>query len=139
MVLSLLIAGLWASSIPFHWGWTWRGDFPYRQVDVYGGAVIAYGAYVPGNTEGWHVWRRTPEDYRYGSTGHIWRPYFVYYASNDFLRIVIPFWIPFLLTTVPAAILWLRDRATPSHCCQTCAYDLTGNTSGVCPECGNRI
>jgi hypothetical protein len=23
--------------------------------------------------------------------------------------------------------------------CQTCAYDLTGNTSGVCPECGASI
>ena len=23
--------------------------------------------------------------------------------------------------------------------CRTCAYDLTGNESGVCPECGERI
>ena len=26
---------------------------------------------------------------------------------------------------------------TPSHC--RCGYDLTGNVSGVCPECGERI
>ncbi len=23
--------------------------------------------------------------------------------------------------------------------CEHCGYDLTGNTSGVCPECGERI
>ena len=23
--------------------------------------------------------------------------------------------------------------------CRRCGYDLTGNTSGVCPECGERI
>jgi rubrerythrin len=23
--------------------------------------------------------------------------------------------------------------------CKQCAYDLTGNTSGICPECGNPI
>ena len=23
--------------------------------------------------------------------------------------------------------------------CQSCGYDLTGNVSGVCPECGNKV
>lgn len=26
----------------------------------------------------------------------------------------------------------------PWSCCRTCGYDLTGNTSGVCPECGRK-
>ncbi|MBP7745280.1 MAG: hypothetical protein KA383_04055 [Phycisphaerae bacterium] len=39
--------------------------------------------------------------------------------------------------------LWAFSRAwrlpiTPGKC-PTCDYDLTGNTSGVCPECGTRI
>lgn len=29
----------------------------------------------------------------------------------------------------------LRDRIPPGHCKQ-CGYNLTGNTSGICPECG---
>ena len=29
----------------------------------------------------------------------------------------------------------LFRRQQPGHCVR-CAYDLTGNTSGVCPECG---
>jgi hypothetical protein len=30
-----------------------------------------------------------------------------------------------------------RDRAGDTHC-KKCGYDLTGNTSGVCPECGTQ-
>jgi len=31
-----------------------------------------------------------------------------------------------------------RRLIPPSHC-RECGYDLTGNLSGVCPECGVRI
>ena len=31
-----------------------------------------------------------------------------------------------------------RHRYPPGHC-QSCGYDLTGNVSGVCPECGTEI
>ncbi|HWE93601.1 MAG TPA: hypothetical protein VG269_06460 [Tepidisphaeraceae bacterium] len=24
-------------------------------------------------------------------------------------------------------------------CCQSCGYDLTGNVSGTCPECGTKV
>ncbi|GEM_PF-2991238 len=27
-------------------------------------------------------------------------------------------------------------HARPLHCCEQCEYDLRGNTTGVCPECG---
>jgi hypothetical protein len=49
---------------------------------------------------------------------------------------VIPLWILFLIAALPPSLLWLLDRRIPPHCCQHCGYDLTGNTSGVCPECG---
>jgi len=51
--------------------------------------------------------------------------------------LILPLWIPFLLVAVPTSIWFRRDRRRiPPHCCQRCGYDLTGNTSGVCPECG---
>ncbi len=31
------------------------------------------------------------------------------------------------------------DRRFPTGECQRCGYDLTGNVSGVCPECGTPI
>ena len=56
-------------------------------------------------------------------------------------RIVyIPLWLPFVLVAIPTAILWWRDRRRiPLGHCQHCGYDLTGNVSGVCPECGTEI
>src|SRR4029077_8067454 len=52
--------------------------------------------------------------------------------------LTIPLWLPFLVIATPTALLWYRDRRRriPAGHCQKCAYDLTGNVSGVCPECG---
>ncbi len=54
----------------------------------------------------------------------------VWGASSMFFAIVIG---------VPTACLWLVDRRRPlpGHC--PCGYDLTGNVSGVCPECGRKL
>ncbi len=45
---------------------------------------------------------------------------------------------PIVLTVILfTALLWWRDwRKHPPGHCPRCGYDLTGNVSGVCPECG---
>ncbi len=51
----------------------------------------------------------------------------------------LPLWLVLALLAPPTALLWYRDRChryPPGHCRQ-CGYNLTGNVSGVCPECGN--
>ena len=48
----------------------------------------------------------------------------------------LPLWMIFVVVATPTAILWDRDRRPPAGHCQTCGYDLTGNVSGKCPECG---
>ena len=56
----------------------------------------------------------------------------------------LPYWMLVALATVLpiryALGVWrcgtLRRRCTRRGACQQCSYDLTGNTSGVCPECG---
>src|SRR5262245_28797653 len=50
--------------------------------------------------------------------------------------IYIPLWIPFLLLALPAALLWRHDRRRRAFGACTCGYNLTGNVSGRCPECG---
>ena len=55
------------------------------------------------------------------------------------VTVFVAFWIPLALVGVPTAFLWYRDRRPPPGRCQQCGYDLTGNVSGVCPECGATI
>lgn len=55
------------------------------------------------------------------------------------LVIFLPLWVPLVLVGVPSAILWWSDRRTPKGHCRSCDYDLTGNVSGICPECGTPV
>lgn len=59
------------------------------------------------------------------------------YRDVDFYMF-IPFWCPLVVLLVPTLILFRRVRAKPPGCCRSCGYDLTGNTTGTCPECGAR-
>jgi hypothetical protein len=46
----------------------------------------------------------------------------------------LPLWPPFLAVAAASAWCWWRDRRRPPPGKCHCGYDLTGNTSGVCPE-----
>lgn len=54
--------------------------------------------------------------------------------------LVIPCWMPSVALLVASAGLWWRDRRRfPAGHCWKCGYNLTGNVSGVCSECGSAI
>lgn len=57
-------------------------------------------------------------------------------GESLFSEIDIPLWTILVVIGVPTAFLWYRDRRRPKGHCRSCGYDLTGNVSGVCPECG---
>ena len=98
-----------------------------RHVGVAVGSGCVTLAVLDGNSvKGWVV---AP-----GSFGLVrWWPYINSFSSGAYLW--VPLWIPFLLIAIPTVIAWRRDRRPkPGHC--RCGYDLTGNVSGVCPECG---
>jgi hypothetical protein len=44
-----------------------------------------------------------------------------------------------LLPALWVLIWWLKRRRSTQGRCPACHYDLTGNTSGVCPECGTAV
>jgi hypothetical protein len=55
-------------------------------------------------------------------------------------RIVIPLWPLLVISACGAFPVFCYSRLPkPEHLCTTCGYDLTGNISGTCPECGAPI
>ncbi len=66
-----------------------------------------------------------------------WRPEVL---ISDPGYVELPLWLPLLIIGHPTAFLWGRARRRPlaGHC-RNCGYDLTGNVSGRCPECGLTI
>jgi hypothetical protein len=51
----------------------------------------------------------------------------------------LPLWLVFVPLIIPTALLWWGYRRFPAGHCQNCGYNLTGNVSGVCTECGTPI
>ena len=51
----------------------------------------------------------------------------------------VPLWVPFLAVAVPTLLVWRfwPKPVKPGHC--RCGFNLTGNQSGKCPECGVEV
>ncbi len=60
-------------------------------------------------------------------------------ASRMLYVLFMVMFVPVLFVGLPFVILeHLRRRRPPGHC-RKCGYDLTGNVSGRCPECGEPL
>lgn len=141
LVMSLLMAVAWAFFI--HWTWSHAtvrkaGNTTSRYVDAEIGAGCLVYVYDPTERMGRQIESRW--DFRRESgvpTAVMWLPS-VSLVSG--LRLIcMPLWIPFLILAVPTGFLWWRDHPRMLHGhCQKCGYNLTGNVSGVYPECGQK-
>lgn len=60
--------------------------------------------------------------------------------NSAFFHVRVPLWMLLVGFGLPTAVLfWTgRPRRRVGHC-DNCGYDLTGNVSGRCPECGTTI
>jgi hypothetical protein len=86
---------------------------------------------------GWGVLRKYPFPTIYHQQGKYLSP--IYLPFDDYL-VMTPLWLPFLFLLIPTVLLWRRGRRKPRPgFCQACGYDLTGNTTGICPECGQEV
>lgn len=65
-----------------------------------------------------------------------WLPDWFFSTTSDGTAICLPLWIPFLLSSTAALVIHRRSVKAGPNACGKCGYDLTGNTSGICPECG---
>ncbi len=62
-------------------------------------------------------------------------------SRSGIVRYIIPFWMPFILFATYPTIAFIRCplrryRRRRIGLCIHCGYNLTGNTTGVCSECG---
>lgn len=111
--------------------WIWGGaiQFEHHFVGCGTGTYPSYGfiaAEIPtGHWEG--SWRFLP---------YSWKDAFAYHLE-------FPIYIPgvvLLAAALPSILLRTRRRQRRLlGLCEHCSYDLRGNTSGVCPECGTPI
>lgn len=65
------------------------------------------------------------------------------FLSENLQRALMPLecWVP--IVWIPACWLSLKEdikeRYLPAGLCRICKYNLTGNISGICPECGSAV
>jgi hypothetical protein len=69
----------------------------------------------------------------WAQAGRIWPAYVTHPLG---FQLVIPIWIILASCGLATLCLWHFDRRRPAPGTCHCGYDLTGNTSGRCPECG---
>jgi len=90
---------------------------------------------------------RTPTDWNLGGFGYQWNHQsrkVMFHAITAFpaaryYRLLLPHWfVTVIFTILPAIWLYKRNkrRKLGPTACQGCGYDLSGNESGSCPECG---
>ena len=98
-----------------------------------GGLHISYGPYT---------WRTRPTQYfappfaGFGYAHHRT-------VNQEYRELKIPYWALLLLFIAYPTFAFIRGpvrrwRRQRKGLCVYCGYDLTGNVSGVCPECGKR-
>ena len=124
-----------------------RGVVGYEQSDIrYSLNVVS-----PSNRQNWsRRWSGVPVRPSYQRfagahqmLGSEWMSFFVTNSNytDRYFRIIVPLWIPLLVFVAIGSYgvrRWNKRGREPNGCVK-CSYDLTGNVSGVCPECGKAI
>jgi hypothetical protein len=125
----VLLAALWATSYLA----TVTYDGSHAHLRLTKGAVLVFvdrqqtlRSILSGT--GWNVYRGIPPVV-VGTRG-----YFTWRGGN--IESSLPLGVLIVMLVVPTIVLARPDRRAWIGHCRRCAYDLTGNVSGVCPECG---
>ena len=141
-------AGLWVRSAKHFDRYTrMTTDFSFLMAENYYGRIglLSYSAKEPATPPFLIMARRSRVRWEteifsfYG-----WWSWFDFKSSKSQLastwHFTFPHWFLLLLSAVLPSIWlikwWKKRRLAMVGCCPACGYDLTGNETGVCPECG---
>ena len=140
LLLCLMMLGLWVISVLYgvfyvppksRWG-----------IGIESGMISSVFTY--GGSQGWNYSPKYSSLKTYATTmpwtvfAHYWLGLRLPGKTADGL-VYVPFWLLVVATGLPTAILWWRDRRPKAGFCKVCKYDLMGNVSGACPECGTAV
>jgi hypothetical protein len=123
------------------WGLTWHKavgvGFDNRRISVGNGHVRAWELHTYGQPfKGWHFYVDDATYHVVHGPGWVESALFL---DGGTQIVTISMAIPLILLAFPTAVLWLPGRRSPAGHCQACGYNLAGNVSGVCPECGTGV
>ena len=110
--------------------------FKNTEVWFHNSVIFFYQPVGPGiDADVWHNWKVGIANYpgllpEYRRTN---------LRAGTLIYLSLPPQLPFFLMVIATSALWWLDRRYPRGCCQRCGYDLTGNVSGTCPECGTAV
>lgn len=127
LVCSVFVALAWISSIR----WSFSESFETWRIESFGGLLVI------------RVWGDGPAyatasfavDQAMGRPGLEWPAFSTMGYGVAYLS--IPYWLILSIVGAPTILMFAltRSRNRPG-CCASCGYDLKGNESGTCPECG---
>ena len=143
----VLVGASWPVSFLLYVEGVWRPDWAEFRLSagVCDGAVRAtwargtlLGVSLPGPSFDVRV---TPSSAVHRESDAGWMPQISRWSGGGVTLLTIPFWFVMAFLAVLAATVWLwqRRRTPPDGHCYVCGYNLTGNVSGVCPECGAEV
>ncbi len=133
LIAGLVVVGVFAASwfwIIFYQAHGWGLRFDEGLLTAHWG----YPAEPASAGGGPYGWTFRPMEHRLGFRflGPSWSTW-----PDGRVTLYLPLWLPLSALAVATAALWWLDRRRyrPGHCTH-CGYNLTGNTTGRCPECG---
>ena len=153
----MLVVGVWAASTRWIFEWSGTDQNMRNAVCIYHGRVAAtHTVYnYPEYETSWKTFNPPPlwrtrriinsTSWR-DLLGFTWphvlqREDFVEFSGPCYRQtdISLPLWMLLPVIELPSLYLWRNNRrVAPGHCA-ACGYNLIGNVSGICPECGNAV
>ncbi len=128
VTLCVLLFALWLASGWVSMTFTWPGRlYEGRRIHVVTGMFLYYPHGVTQSP-------RIPAEFSAHVTAS---PFWYWFYTQWNGQPGVPLWLPFLLAALLTWGLFVLDkRRYRPGACTSCGYDLKGNTSGRCPECG---
>lgn len=142
-IVAAILVALWIGSGCIYA--TYGDGSTYMVTIKYGGIMVEWG---PNNIIDIHVSHVNYVTYHRGWHGRINDRFFLLpwgvYVNRSYLTgsgvrfAAFPFWPIPALAVGCWFVPWRRWKRSvrDRHNCRVCEYNLTGNTSGICPECG---